>query len=110
MHTVDVLAEDLSFYRGVMRGGYTANNQTCTFKTYTRHTQKSEKREKEREREIYIYNVEGEKQQQCKSCDIWVYRHFKKLNYTWNTSAKSQNVTCFPETQWIHYKMQWFQF
>ena len=48
---VDVLAEDLSFCRGVMGGGYTANNQTYAFKTYTRYTQKSEKREIERETE-----------------------------------------------------------
>ena len=39
VHIVDVLAEDLSFYRGVMGGGYTANNQTYAFKTYTRYTQ-----------------------------------------------------------------------
>jgi hypothetical protein len=50
VHIVDVLAEDLSFCRGVMGGGYTANNQTYAFKTYTRYTQKSEKREIERER------------------------------------------------------------
>ena len=40
-----------------MGGGYT--NQTCVFKTYIRHTQKSEKRE----REI-------EKQKPCESGDI----------------------------------------
>ena len=39
VHIVDVLAEDLSFCRGVMGGGYTANNQTYAFKTYTRYTQ-----------------------------------------------------------------------
>ena len=53
VHIVDVLAEDLSFCRGVIVGGYTTNNQTYVtyaFKTYTRHTQKSEKRERERER------------------------------------------------------------
>ena len=50
-HIVDILAEDLSFCRGVMGGGYTANNQTYAFKTYTRYTQKSEKREIERERD-----------------------------------------------------------
>ena len=48
VHIVDILAEDLSFCRGVIVGGYTANNQTYLFKTYTRHTQKSEKRERER--------------------------------------------------------------
>ena len=41
VHIVDVLAED---FVGVCWGGYTANDQTCAFKTYTRHTQKSEKR------------------------------------------------------------------
>ena len=51
LHIVDMLAEDLSFCRGVMGGGYTANNQTYAFKTYTRYTQKSEKTEIERERD-----------------------------------------------------------
>ena len=50
-HIGDVLAEDLSFCRGVMGGGYTANNQTYAFKPYTRHTKEREEREGERERE-----------------------------------------------------------
>ena len=49
VHIADVLAKDLSFCRGVLGGGYTANNQTYAFKTDTRHTQKRE-REIERER------------------------------------------------------------
>ena len=68
VHIVDVLAEDLSFCRGVMGGGYTANNQTYAFKTYTRHTKRSEKRK--REREI-------EKQKPGKSGDTWVCLYFK---------------------------------
>jgi len=49
VHIVAILAEDLSFCRGVVGGGYTANIQAYAFKTYTPHTQKSEKRERERE-------------------------------------------------------------
>ena len=82
VHIVDILAEDLSFCRGVIVGGYTANSQTYSFKTYTRHTQKSEKREREREREG---EGEGEgerergieKQKPGKSGDTWVCRYFE---------------------------------
>ena len=55
-----------------MAGGYTPNNQTYAFKTYTRHTQKSEEREREREREGEI-----EKQKPGKSGDTWVCGDFK---------------------------------
>jgi hypothetical protein len=42
VHIVDVLAED--FVGVCWGGGDTANDQTCAFKTYTRHAQKSEKK------------------------------------------------------------------
>ena len=35
-----------------MGGGYTANNVTYTFKTYTRHTPKGEKKERERNKNL----------------------------------------------------------
>ena len=54
-----------------MAGGYTANNQTYAFKTYT---QKSEERERERERER---EGEIEKQKPGKSGDTWVCGDFK---------------------------------
>ena len=47
-----------------MGGGYTANNVTYTFKTYTRHTPKGEKRERE-------------KQKPGKSGDTWDCQYFK---------------------------------
>ena len=65
IHSVAILAEDLSFCRGVVGGGYTADIQAYSFKTYTPHTQKSEKRERE-------------KRKPCKSGDAWVGRYFKK--------------------------------
>jgi len=80
-HIGDVLAEDLSFCRGVMGGGYTANNQTYAFKPYTRHTQKSEKRERERERE-------REKQKPGKSGNIWARRYFKNKHLEYTTLSK----------------------
>ena len=89
VHIVDILAEDLSFCRGVIVGGYTANSQTYSFKTYTRHTQKSEKRERERERARGRGRGRGrgrerERDRETKTWQIRWYLGlsvFRKLNY-----------------------------
>ena len=77
-----------------MGGGYTANNQTYAFKTYTPPHKRAKQEERERDRETKTRQIR-------RYLGLSV---FQKLNYTRNTLAKSQHVTCFPETQWVHYE------
>ena len=100
IHSVAILAEDLSFCRGVVGGGYTADIQAYSFKTYTPHTQKSEKRERERNENHANQVMLG---------SVGISKNELRVEY-FSILAKSPHVNFFPETQWIHYKMQWFQF
>ena len=77
VHIANFLAEDLSCCRGVIGGGYTGNMfkhaRLNMFKTYSRPTQKSEKRVRGRDRE--------RKKKKRKSGDIWACRcAFQKPN------------------------------